>query len=246
VITGTSAARPHGPREQRLEVVGEGLGDAARIEDAHRLRRLRAGQRIERGQRQAHRHAVVVVGVDRRGTPGCGGVTSMKSSPTVHRGAELAQLGGHRGDAVGLLHAPAADAGQVRGAVGKQRHHRQRHRGVGDVVAVQRQRAQRPAAALHLEPARAGLHLGAHRARGIDEADVALDGVAAHPFDAHRRAVAAIAPSATKYDADDASPSTWRLAGRAVAAAARDGEALPALAPTSMPKRASSRSVIST
>jgi hypothetical protein len=51
---------------------------------------------------------------------------------------------------------------------------------------------------------------GAHGLGGLDEADVALDRVAAHAFDAHRRvAVAAMAPSATKYDADEASPSTW-------------------------------------
>ena len=70
-------------------------------------------------------------------------------------------------------------------------------------------RAQRPGATRHLDPAGPGLHLRAHRLRRVDEADVALDRVAAHAFDAHRRVAAAIAPSAMKYEADDASPSTW-------------------------------------
>jgi hypothetical protein len=40
------------------EELGEGLGDALRVVDRHR-------HAAERDEREAHRHAVVVVGVDR-------------------------------------------------------------------------------------------------------------------------------------------------------------------------------------
>ena len=48
--------------------------------------------------------------------------------------------------------------------------------------------AQRPRAARHLQPARAGCAPGAHGLRRLDEADVALDRIGAHAFDAQRRA----------------------------------------------------------
>ena len=67
VITGTSSGAAAGDAEQRLEVVREGLGHAARVEDAQR--HVPARQRVEGRQRQAHRHAVVVVGVDHRRLP---------------------------------------------------------------------------------------------------------------------------------------------------------------------------------
>jgi hypothetical protein len=49
---------------------------------------------------------------------------------------------------------------------------------------------------------------------GLDEADVALDGI--QPTPSMRTGAPpwpAIAPSATKYDADEASPSTWMAPG---------------------------------
>src|SRR5438034_864380 len=42
------------------EILREGLGDAARVVDAHR-------HAAQRGEREAHRHAVVVVRIDHRG-----------------------------------------------------------------------------------------------------------------------------------------------------------------------------------
>ena len=125
-----------------------------------------------------------------------------------------------------------AMSGQPRGAVGVQRHHGQRHRGVGNVVAVERDRLQRPAAAPHLEPAGAARRPArpspARRRRSAMSPWIESQPDA---FDAQRRRrCAAIAPSATKYDADDASPSTWMRARRAVGAACGDREALPAVA----------------
>src|SRR5690606_39073623 len=49
-----------------VEIIGEGLAYAARVEDAHR-------RRAEGSQRKAHRHAMVVVRADVRVAPGAGG-----------------------------------------------------------------------------------------------------------------------------------------------------------------------------
>jgi hypothetical protein len=76
-VRGAACATRTGPRSSR-----EGLGHAARVEDA--LRAVPGGQRVEGRQRQAHRHAVVVVGVHAGAGPaGAGGVTSMKSAPST-------------------------------------------------------------------------------------------------------------------------------------------------------------------
>ena len=175
--------------------------------------RRRRRQRIERRQRQAHRHAVVVVGVDaQRAASAVGGVTSMKSSPSTTPGAELAQLGGHRGDAVGLLDAPAGDVASA--VVGPSAYSAI----TASVIAASGMwlqssvsGAQRPGAAPHLEPAGPAATSRAHRPGGVDEADVALDRIdARRPRCAPaRRRARRCAPSAMKYDADEASPSTW-------------------------------------
>ena len=70
---------------------------------------------------------MVVVGVD-----GGGGDHGRRRHAQVvgallHHGAQLAQLGGHGGDAVGLLDAPAGDVAQRAGAVGIQRGHGDGH-----------------------------------------------------------------------------------------------------------------------
>ena len=61
----------------------------------------------------------------------------------LHLRAELAQLGGHRREAVGFLHAPARDVADRARAVGEEREHRGGHRGVGNVVQVEVDRLQR-------------------------------------------------------------------------------------------------------
>jgi hypothetical protein len=110
-------------------------------------------------------------------------------------------------------------------------HHGQRHRRVGDVVAVERDGLQRPGAAVYLEPVGPALDLCTHQARGLDEADVALDGVRADTFDVHRRA--AVRGDRAQRD------EVGRRRGialdvdvpwRGIAAAGRDGEALEAVA----------------
>ena len=88
-------------------------------------------------------------------SPGlAGGVTAMKSAPSSTVAPSL-QLGGHGGDAVGFLHAPAGDVAQPCGAVGVQRHGGQGHGRVGDVVAVRSMALQRPGAARDMQPVRA-------------------------------------------------------------------------------------------
>ena len=158
----------------------------------------------------------------------------MKSSPRHDSRPELAQFGGHRIDAIGLLDAPAGDVRQARRALGIESHHGERHCRVGDVIAVELDRTQRPAPAPHLEPARPARDLRAHGRGGFDEADVALDRIAARAFDAQptpamggdgaecdevgrRRRIA--------LDVDLA-----RRSIPAVCRSARNGEALPAVA----------------
>jgi hypothetical protein len=103
--------------------------------------------------------------------------------PLLHLRAQLAQLGRHGGDAVSLLDAPAGDVAEGAGAVGVQGHHGQRHGGVGNVVAVQLDRPQRPGATSHAQLVGAAVDVRAHLPRRFDEADIALDRVGAHAFD---------------------------------------------------------------
>ena len=88
---------------------------------------------------------------------------------------QLAQLAGHGRDAVGFLDAPAGNVAQRGCAVGVERHHGQRHGGVGYVVAVQINRLEGPGAARDLQRIGAAFDLGTHQLRGFDKADVALD-----------------------------------------------------------------------
>ena len=98
-------------------------------------------------------------------------------------GTEFAQFCRHGREAVGLLDAPAGDIAQRGGAVGVQRHHRQCHGGVGNVVAIEVNGLQRPGAARYLQPVRASADVCAHGARGFDETDVSLNGLQAHAHD---------------------------------------------------------------
>ena len=200
-MTGMRAGVSLGQREQRFEVVGEGLGHALRVFDAHRQAR-----RVEGGQRKAHGHAVVVVGVDAGGRPVCageaGGVTRMKSAPSstvapslrssramaamrsVSLTRQLAML-----RSVVVPSAYSAITASVIAASGMWLQSRS--------MAL-----QRPGAARHLQPVGAAGDPRAHRLRGVDEADVALDRVRADALDPDA-AVAlgrggAIAPSAMK------------------------------------------------
>ena len=67
--------------------------------------------------------------------------------------------------------------------------HRQRHRRIGDVVAVQVDRREPPRLRrARLHPVRPHFDPGAHLRQRLGETHVALDAVAAHAFDAHRPA----------------------------------------------------------
>ena len=123
---------------------------------------------------------MVVVGVDAGGTPvgGRGGRRDAQKVGTfVHRGAQFAQLGGHGSQAVGFLHAPAGNVAQYGGAICVQRHHRQRHGSVGNVVAVEVNGLERPGAAPDLQSVGAAGDACPHGLRGFYKADITLDGV---------------------------------------------------------------------
>ena len=97
-------------------------------------------------QRQAHRHAVVVVGVDLApcSLPGTIVRPSACSSTVC---AELAQFGRQGADAIGFLVANVRDAANPRRPLGEQGHRRQRLHRIADGVHVDvdsPQRARRP------------------------------------------------------------------------------------------------------
>ena len=97
------------PRTASRSSRGRSWPTQLRVVDAHRHGGARR-RAVEGREREAHRHAVVVVGVDgARRASARGGVIARKSAPSSTVGAELAQLGRHRGDAVGFLDAPAGD-----------------------------------------------------------------------------------------------------------------------------------------
>jgi hypothetical protein len=58
--------------------------------------------------------------------------------------AQLAQLASHGSNAVGFFDAPAGNIAQCGGALGVQGHYGQRHSSVGDMVAIQVNRFERP------------------------------------------------------------------------------------------------------
>ncbi|MNT02738.1 hypothetical protein D3C72_1372450 [compost metagenome] len=95
-------------------------------------------------------------------------------------GTELAQFGGHGGQAVGLLHAPAGNIAQGGAAIGIQRHGRQGHGGIGNVVAVHVDGLQWPGAPANFQPVGAAGNGCSHGTRGIYKADVTLDRLGAH------------------------------------------------------------------
>ena len=84
--------------------------------------------------------------------------------------ADFAQFGRHRAQAVGFLHAPRSDIGEFGCALREQRSSRQRHRRVGNVVAVQFDAAQLRFVAraivlmyaAHLNPVRTHHRIRAH------------------------------------------------------------------------------------
>ena len=103
----------------------------------------------------------------------------------VDRRAELAQLGRHRRDAIGFLHAPARDAGQRGRSAREERHHRERHRRIGNRRAVDRPCPLSVRSRARLDPVVAAVDRRAHPGEHVGERDVALDRMASDAGDAH-------------------------------------------------------------
>ena len=176
---------------------------------------------------------MIVVGVNAGGTP-IGNLGGRGDAQIVRAffddRAQLAAFDRHRGQAVGFFHAPAGDVGERGRAVGKHRHHRQRHRRIGDVVAVHLHGLQRPFSAANLQPVGAAFDIGTHGACGFHKADVALHGVETHAQ--HLDAVVARAARGQRAECDEVA-GRRRIgldvhhARRAITAAGGNREALP-------------------
>ena len=188
VITGMSLASALRDLEQRLEVLRKGLGDAARVEQAHR--HVAADQRVERRQRQAHRHAVVVVGAQRRAAPVrsvAGGSISMKSAPSMTVAPSLRNsvaIAAMR--SVSLTRQLPMWVRRVRPSAYSAI--------MASVIAASGMWLQSSVTAFSGHaPRRTSIQPGppvdarAHRLRRVDEADVALDRIEPDALDAQRR-----------------------------------------------------------
>ena len=128
----------------------------------------------------------------------------------------------------------------------EQRDHGQRHRRVGNRHAVDGRGRRASAAAPGLDPvvAVADVARPSGRARRRTRR---RPGSSRRPTPVTRTGPPAITPAARKYDAAEASPSTWIVPGTRVAAPGRDPERRPAVAArSSTPKRASRLVVIAT
>ena len=135
----------------------------------------------ERNQRETHGHAVVVVSVDCRIGREHGRWRDVDGFRLFHhRSAHFAQFCRHRGNAVGFFHTPRADIAQRAGRACGQRHHRQRHRRIGNVVGIQIKRAHRlPSPARHFDKIIAPNHVCTDFFQFVRKGHIALNTVAA-------------------------------------------------------------------
>ena len=97
---------------QPIEEIRKSLGHTRGLQDIHR--NARAQPAGKRGQRQAHRHPMIVVGRNRRGNQGGRGVYPKPIGSLIDTGAEFAQFGRHRRDTVGFFDPPRSDSAQKR------------------------------------------------------------------------------------------------------------------------------------
>ena len=219
-VDGQHRHRP-GDLGEGLEIAREGLVDTFRVVDAHPTA-------AEADEREAHRHAMVVVGVDRRRTKPLRRRDHQVVGALLHFGAHLAQLGRHRRDAVGLLDPPARDVAQPARPVGEQRGHRQRHRRIGDVVEVEIESLQRPACGPRgLDPVVAHRDARTELLERLGEAHVTLDAAPADALHPHRPA--ADRPSGEEVRRRRSIALDEHRARAAVARAAGHDEARPAV-----------------
>ena len=160
---------------QIVEELGIGLRRAARVANHH-------ARLPQSHQRQAHRHAVVVVGVD----PGLAKRCGRDRKPVgllLHLRPQFAQLRRQCSDPIRLLVADVAHAGDPCRTLRKQGNGRQRLHRVADRVHVDLNAPQRapPDRDLAVAPA----DVAAHCFKTIAERDVALKTRAGKPLDGH-------------------------------------------------------------
>ena len=158
----------------------------------------------------------------------CAGVMRMKSAPSSTIGTELPQLGRHRRDAVGFLDPPRRDVAQRRRAPGEQRRRGQRHRRIGNVVAIEVDRDQAAFRRPRFHPVRPHLDAGAHLRQRLGKLHVALDRIAPDTLDAHR--AAANRPERQKVGSRRGIALDINRPRRHVAATCLDRKSLPAFA----------------
>ena len=145
------------------------------------------GHAQQRNQREAHRHAVVVISVDVRIGNELFGRRDVDGFGFFHHGrAHFAQFGGHGGDTVGFLHAPRADVAEGAGLPCGQCHHGQGHGGIGNVVRVQIERQDGLVfGAGNFNEIIAPQHGCAQFFQFAGKGNVSLDGVSAQAGNAH-------------------------------------------------------------
>ena len=109
------------------------------------------------------------------------------------RGAELAQLGLEREQAIGLLDAQVRDVAQLCRAAGEQRHDGDGERRVGHLVHVDAHAAQATRGSAHLGEVGAAQHLAAHRLEHAERLMSAWIELGRDALDAHAPAAIAAA-----------------------------------------------------
>ena len=149
-----------------------------------------------------------------------------------HPDVQLAQLGGHCGDAVGFFHPPTGDAGEPGTALREQGERRQRHGGVWNVVAVEMDAREASARVgpRDRNPVFTHFEARAHLRERFREAHIALNGVFPHAFHAHRMCAArANRPQREEVGGGRGVAFHPVRAGRAVTGVCRNGKRAPAL-----------------
>ena len=170
---------------------------------------------------------MIIVGIDGSRMQ-CSGRHADVVRPLFHFGTELAQFGRHRCDAVGFLDSPAGDVAQGGLALGEQGGRGQRHRGIGNMVAIEIDGDQPPLRRLCLHPVRAHLDARPHFCQSLGKFHITLDRIPAYAFDTYR----ATANGAQREKIGSGGGITLNIdrPRRDISATRLDGKALPAVA----------------
>ena len=104
-----------------------------------------------------------------------------------HLRAQLAQLGGHRRDAIGLFDPPTANIAQHTGAVGVERRYRNRHCRIGNMIEIGIDGLQ-DAVRLRFYPVIPRRNRRAHLPQRVYKLHIALNTVQPYPLHPHRAA----------------------------------------------------------